>query len=373
MRPSPLSLNPTEFARQLGALYPVIQAPMAGGITTPALVAAVSRAGALGSLAGGMLAPAALRKHIADIRALGCQDFSVNLFVLDEPQAPAPVVSAALRRLDAHYAALGVPATVPERFCESTELQLNVLIETPVPLASFAFGLLHRTQVAELHRVGTRVVGTATTVAEAVAWADAGADAVCAQGFEAGGHRGGFVANLGHEQLGTLALVPLIRAAVGIPVIAAGGIMNGAGIAACLALGASAAQLGTAFLCCEEAGTHPLWKRKLLEEPALETGLTVAFSGRPARGLRNRFMDEMAPFAGDIPPYPIQNALTAPLRARAGQVGDTDHMSLWAGQAHALVRSAPAARIVQQLVAEAGAAAKAVADACAWAGPPQGG
>jgi len=368
MRPAPLSLNPSEFARQLGALYPVIQAPMAGGITTPELVAAVSRAGALGSLAGGMLAPAVLRKTLAAIRALGCQDFSVNLFVLDEPQAAAPALHAALKHLEPHFAALGVPAAVPERFCESTELQLQVLIETPVPLASFAFGLLDPARVADLHRVGTRVVGTATTVAEAVAWADAGADAVCAQGLEAGGHRGGFVANLSHEQLGTLALVPQIRAAVGIPVIAAGGIMNGAGIAACLALGASAAQLGTAFLCCDEAGTHPLWKRKLLEEPALETGLTVAFSGRPARGLRNRFMNDMAPFAGEIPPYPIQNALTAPLRARAAQLGDADHMSLWAGQAHALVRSAPAARIVQQLVAEAGATARAMADTCAWAG-----
>lgn len=368
MRPAPLSLNPSEFARQLGLMVPVIQAPMAGGITTPELVAAVSRAGALGSLAGGMLAPAVLREHIAAIRALGCRDFSVNLFVIDEPQAPAPAVRAALQRLDSHFTALGVTAKVPERFCESTDLQLDVLLETPVPLASFAFGLLDRAQVAELHRVGTRVVGTATTVAEAVAWADVGADAVCAQGLEAGGHRGGFVANLGHEQLGTLALVPLIRAAVGVPVIAAGGIMNGAGIAAVLALGASAAQLGTAFLCCDEAGTHPLWKRKLLEEPALETCLTVAFSGRPARGLRNRFMDEMAPFAGEIPPYPIQNALTAPLRARAGQVGDADHMSLWAGQAHAQVRSAPAAQIVRQLAAEASAAAKAVADTCAaWA------
>jgi len=153
-------------------------------------------------------------------------------------------------------------------------------------------------------------------------------------------------------------------------VIAAGGIMSGAGIAACLALGASAAQLGTAFLCCDEAGTHPLWKRKLQEEPRLETCLTVAFSGRPARGLRNRFMERMAPFAAEIPPYPIQNALTAPLRARAGQAGDADHMSLWAGQAHAQVRSGPAAQIVQQLVAEAGTAAQALAGACAWALPP---
>ncbi|HET7866210.1 MAG TPA: nitronate monooxygenase, partial [Burkholderiaceae bacterium] len=146
---------------------------------------------------------------------------------------------------------------------------------------------------------------------------------------------------------------------------------TGAGIAACLALGASAAQLGTAFLCCNEAGTHPLWKRRLLEEPALETALTVAFSGRPARGLRNRFMDEMAAYAAELPPYPIQNALTGPLRARAGQIGDAERMSMWAGQAHALVRSGPAAQIVQQLVSETGAAARGLAGACAWASPPQ--
>lgn len=373
MQPAPLSLNPADFARQLGVSYPVIQAPMAGGITTPDLVAAVTHAGALGSLAGALLAPEALRKTIADVRTLGCQQFSVNLFVLDPPQPSAAALQAAQQRLAPHYAALGGPPPLPKRFCESTDLQLEVLIETAVPVASFAFGLLDRARVAELHRVGTRVVGTATTVAEAVAWADAGADAVCAQGLEAGGHRGGFADKLGDEQLGTLALVPQIRAAVGVPVIAAGGIMNGAGIAACLALGASAVQLGTAFLCCHEAGTHPLWRHKLLEEPSRETALTAAFSGRPARGLRNRFMDEMAAFAAELPAYPIQNALTGPLRARAGQAGDAERMSMWAGQAHALVRSAPAAQIVQQLVAETDAAVRGLAGACAWAGPPQGG
>jgi nitronate monooxygenase len=364
---SALSANPSELARQLGGRLPLIQAPMAGGITTPELVAAVSRTGALGSLAGALLAPPLLRKTIEAVRALDCHHFAVNLFVLDPPQVDRPALEAALQRLQPRYAALGLTAAVPEKFCESTEAQLEVLLEMRVPLASFAFGLLDRARVAELRRAGTRVVGTATTVAEAVAWADAGADAVCAQGVEAGGHRGGFAGNLDHEQMGTLALLPQVKAALGIPVIAAGGIMDGAGIAACLALGAGAVQLGTAFLCCDEAGTHPAWKRKLLEDRHCETALTVAYSGRPARGLRTPFMDELAPFAGEIPPYPIQNALTGPLRARAAQLGNTDCMSLWAGQAHARVRQAPAAQIVRELVEETAAAARAMAGACAWA------
>ena len=348
----PLDLNPSEFARQLGGLYPIIQAPMAGGITTPALVAAVSRAGALGSLACGMLAPQAMREKIAEIRALGCQDFSVNLFVLDDVPVDDAVVAAALKRLAPFYAAAGLAPVLPKSWAQSTQAQLEVALELRVPVVSFTFDLVDRDVIKALHARGTRVIGTATTLDEALAWEEAGADAVCAQGIEAGGHRGGFSRNLGQEQLGCMALLAQVCVAVGIPVIAAGGIMDGGGIAACLALGATAVQLGTAFLCADEAGTHPLWRQQLLHHRACETALTVAFSGRPARGLRNRFIDELALYASEIPPYPVQNALTAPLRAQAALKGDWEGMSLWAGQAHALIRSASAAEIIRQLVAQ---------------------
>ena len=278
MRPSPLSSHPTEFARQLGATHPVIQAPMAGGITTPELVAAVSRAGALGSLAGGMLAPETLRKHITAIRSLGCQHFSVNLFVLDEPQPSAEAVRAALQRLAPHYAALGVQATAPERVCESTELQLDVLIETSVPIASFAFGLLDRARVADLHRVGTRVVGTAKPPSMRQWPGPMPVRTQCAPralrpaGTAAGSWPTSAASNWARWRWCRRSGPRWVSRSS-----AAGGIMNGAGIAACLALGASAAQLGTAFLCCDE-GRHP---------PAVEAQAAgrAGAGNRPHRGL----------------------------------------------------------------------------------------
>lgn len=369
MSPPFFSLNPTEFAKQLGGLYPIIQAPMAGGITTPALVAAVARAGALGSLACGMLTPKAMREKIAEIRALGCQNFSVNLFVLDEVQADEVVLAAALKRLEPFYSRFGLTSVHPKSYAESTQAHLEVALELRVPVVSFTFDMVDREVIKELHAQGTRVIGTATTVDEAVAWEDAGADAICAQGFEAGGHRGGFSCNIGQEQLGCIALIPRVRSEIGIPIIAAGGIMDGSGIAACLALGATAVQLGTAFLCADEAGTHPVWKQQLLNNASCETALTVAFSGRPARGLRNRFMDELALHADDIPPYPIQNALTAPLRTQAALKGDYDYMSLWAGQAHSLIRFVSADEIIRQLVAETSNFVGNINRIYAWSNP----
>jgi len=220
-------------------------------------------------------------------------------------------------------------------------------------VASFTFGVLTRAQIDALHAAGTYVLGTAKTVAEARAWADAGADGVCAQGHEAGGHHGNFLADIEASSIGTLALVATTLAAVDLPVIAAGGIMDGRGVAAALVLGASAVQMGTAFLLAEEATNGPVWQAAVRDAPDDATRLTRAFSGRYARGIENRFMRELRDDEGDVPAYPVQNRLTQPLRAAAGKAQNPDMMSLWAGQAVTLAKPGKAGEMIRQWWAEA--------------------
>lgn len=333
--------------------HPIIQAPMAGGATTPELVAAVSRAGGLGSLAGVMLPPDKLREEIRKIRALTDRPFGVNLFVLKPVTVAQAELEAAMERLQPIRAELGLPpGKAPAKFSEDFEAQLEVLLEEKPPVVSFHFDLLPASQVERLHQAGCKVIGTATNVAEALAWQEAGADYICAQGAEAGGHRGTFIGPFEHAMTGTLALLPQVVAAVKVSVIAAGGIMDGRGIAAALLLGASAVQMGTAFLTCPEAGIHPLYKEALLHTQGDPTVVTRTFSGRPARGLRNAFIERMQPYEALVPPYPIQNALTAEIRQAAARAGRLEFMSLWAGQAASLCRSLPAAMLVETLVRE---------------------
>jgi nitronate monooxygenase len=212
-----------------------------------------------------------------------------------------------------------------------------------------------------LRAAGCLVVGTATTVAEARAWQARGADAVCAQGFEAGGHRGHFMAELDASLVGTLALVATIRAAVDLPVIAAGGIMDGQGVAAVLALGAAAAQMGTAFLLADETAISGAWRGALEHAPEEATRLTRAFTGRHARGLENRFMRETRAIESDVPAYPVQNRLTQPLRAAAARAGDADLLSLWAGQGVTLAGPGRSGDLVQRWWDEAKAASRRLA------------
>jgi nitronate monooxygenase len=219
-------------------------------------------------------------------------------------------------------------------------------------VASFTFGILSAAQVARLHTAGCLVVGTATTVAEARAWAAVGADAVCASGMEAGGHRGTFLGDFTSSLVGTLALVPQCVDALNIPVIAAGGIMDGRGIAAAMALGAQAVQMGTAFLVCPESGIGPAYRQALAQAKDTDTRLTRIFSGRPARGIVNAMMETMAQDEANVPPYPVQNALTGPLRRAAAAQGRASHLSLWAGQGVAASRPLPAAQLVATLVRE---------------------
>lgn len=338
---------------------PIIQAPMLGA-TTEAIAIAVSRAGGLGSLAGAGSSPAALTKSIAAIRAATDAPFAVNLFVLEPANPDAAIVQAAMDLLQPWREKFGLPAqSIPNQWAEPFLPQFAALVEAAPPAASFTFGCLTQEQVAALKNRGTFVIGTATTVAEARVWQEAGADAICAQGIEAGGHRGTFLKSVAESSIGTMALVQTIRAAVNLPVIAAGGITTGAGIAAALALGASAVQIGTAYLLSDEAITNAPWRGAIGNADDDPTRLTRAFSGRTARGIDNEFMRAMRPVEENIAPYPVQNALTQELRATATKAGSADAISLWAGQAVKLARKGAADAITQELWREAQQALRA--------------
>ncbi|KVW34227.1 NAD(P)H-dependent flavin oxidoreductase [Burkholderia ubonensis] len=340
----------TPFAERFGLRLPLVQAPMVGA-TTPAMVAAASNAGALGSLGGGAFAPERLADEVAQIRAATDRPFAVNLFVLPELVPDAATIARALAAIDPLNAALGLPPGVaPARFAPDFRAQLDMLVSLRVPVASFTFGVLDAADVARLKAAGTYVIGTATHVAEGLAWQAAGADALSAQGAEAGGHRGTFIGVADDALIGTLALVPQLVDATGLPVLAAGGIMDGRGIAAALALGAQAAQLGTAFLTCAESAIAADWKARLLASTDTSTQVTRAITGRHARGLRNTLMARLGERPGDVAPYPVQNALTQPLRQAAARANDGDYLSLWAGQGAPLARRRGDALTTSQLI-----------------------
>ncbi|AVO49202.1 nitronate monooxygenase [Melaminivora suipulveris] len=332
---------------------PIIQGPMTGS-DTPQLAAAVSAAGGLGMLGCGMRAPAAMAEAAAAVRVATDRPFGMNLFVLQTPTPDPDLVRAAMGRMAPLHAELGLPPPeTPARWCEDFDAQFEALIAARPAVASFTFGILSRAQVQRIQgEAGSFVIGTATTVAEARAWADVGADAVCASGMEGGGHRGSFLDLSAASQIGTLALVPACVDALTIPVIAAGGIMDGRGIAAVQALGAAAAQLGTAFLACPESAIVPAQRAAMANAQATDTRITRVFSGRPARGIVNTMMERLTPEEASIPPYPIQNALAGPVRRAAAAQGRSDHLALWAGQGVAAARAVPAAELVATLARE---------------------
>ena len=346
---------------RLRIALPIIQGPMAGS-DTPALAAAVSGAGGLGMLGCGMRSPDAMAEAAAEVRRHTNQPFGMNLFVQPTPSPDAAAVEAAIARLAPLYAEFGLVPTVPAQWCENFEAQFEALLTARPTVASFTFGLIDAAQVDQLHAVGTTVIGTATTLNEALAWAAVGADAVCASGMEAGGHRGTFLGDFTASMVGTLALVPQCVDALKIPVIAAGAIMDGRGIAAALALGAQAVQMGTAFLACPESAIGPAYREALNTAQATDTRITRAYSGRPARGIVNTMMERLeadATDAASIPVYPIQNALTGALRRASAQAGRADYLSLWAGQGVGAVRPLPAAALMALLAQEWRTAANA--------------
>jgi len=333
--------------------HPIIQGPTAGAGNTPAEIAAVSNAGALGSLAGSLLALDVLRTQVAQIRALTDRPFCLNFFAQGVPQPVAAEVTRSVELMKPIWSSLGwSELPMPAKWCEDFAAQFELLLELKPAVASFTFGILSIEQIERLHAAGIYVIGTITHVDEALAWQSRGADAVIASGVEAGGHRGTFIGAQTAATMGVEELVPAVVKAVNIPVIAAGGIMDGADIKRMLGLGAQAVQMGTAFLVSDESAVHPAYKQRLLTAGNHPTRLTRAFSGRYARGLVNRFMNELEAVEPQLPAYPIQNALTGAIRAEAAKRNETELMSLWCGTGVARARPMPAAQLVATLLSE---------------------
>jgi nitronate monooxygenase len=322
---------------------------MAGGGDTPALVAAVCNAGGLGFIGAAYLTPDQIHAAAAAVRALTPRPFGINLFA-PVPATDIGATTHAMDRVRPFYAEMGLtPPALPFPASPALETQLRAALECGAAAFSFTFGLLSQAELRAL-KATMFVIGTATTVAEAVTLERTGVDAVIAQGSEAGGHRGSFAVSFERGMVGGLALVPQVVDAVNLPVIASGGIMDGRGIAAALALGAAGVQLGTAFLVCEEAGVSPAYQDAIISAREDETRLTRAFSGRPARGIVNRFMEGVEAGDGDgVLPFPHQNALTRPLRQAAAKAGRADMLSLWAGQGVRLARLGTAADLMARL------------------------
>lgn len=319
-------------------LPPIWMAPMAGEASSAALVAAVSAGGGFGQLGAAYLAPARIVEIAADIRARTDRPFGINLFCPQPWLRDDAALDAYLARLAPWHTELGLPApTRPERYEEDFEAQLEATIAAKPAVISFVMGDPGATRVAALKAQGFKVVGTATQVAEGLVLQASGVDAVVAQGYEGGGHRGGFLGAPEGALIGTMALVPQLVDALDIPVLAAGGIADARSVAAAQALGASGVTVGTAFLLVDECPLSPAYREALLQARDADSTLTRAFSGRLARGLANRVTRELEGVA--LPDFPQPNAASRPMRQAAAKAGRADFISLWAGQALPLNRA----------------------------------
>uniref|UniRef100_A0AAU3H0J0 Probable nitronate monooxygenase n=1 Tax=Streptomyces sp. NBC_01401 TaxID=2903854 RepID=A0AAU3H0J0_9ACTN len=351
-----MSLALTDLCR-----YPIVQAPMAGGVSRPELAAAVADAGGIGFLAAGYRTADGMYDETEQLRRMTSGPFGVNLFMPQPLLADTGAVEVYRHQLAGEAAwyetPLGEPDTAGD---DGYEAKVAILLENPVPVVSFTFGCPTRETLDAFAAAGTLTVVTVTSAQEARDAERAGAGAVCVQGTEAGGHQsthrddpeGGLTGT------GLLALLAEVREAVRLPVVAAGGLMRGSQITAVLAAGADAAQLGTAFLPCPESGAHPLHKQALTDPLFTTTALTRAFSGRPARGLVNRFVREHGAYAPAA--YPQVHQVTSGLRRAAARTGDAQGMALWAGQGHRMARELPAGELVALLAAEMDAARAAM-------------
>jgi nitronate monooxygenase len=345
-------MSANALLKRLGIEHPVILSPLSGGPSTPELAAAVSNAGGLGSLGAAYLTPAQILEDIQRTRALTKRPINVNLFAGGFPPPPpgldpAPMVSI----LSEVHAALGLPPpTVPAFPRDPFAEQFEAVLEARPEVFSYIFGVPAPDQVAALRARGIAILGTATTVEEGRILIETGVDAIVVQGGGAGGHRGTFAGPFETAMVPTAQLVRQLAPLA--PVIAAGGIMDGRDIRMMLDLGAAAAQLGTAFLPCPESGAAEAYKQAVLSATGDTTVVTRAFSGRPARGLKNEFSTRLEAREDAILPYPLQNALTRPMRTAAAKLGRAGFLSLWAGQGVARCRAMPAGALVAQLVQE---------------------
>jgi len=348
--------NENRLTAKLGIDYPVIQGPL-GGLSSQTLTVAVSNFGGLGSFGAHGLAPQAIKEVIAEIRSLTSKPFAMNLWVSMEDEGAQTSDENAFNRslapLAAHIAALGASRPTfkpysPARF----EDQARVLIDAKVPVFSFIFGIPPREVLEECRAKNIVTIGTATTPEEGAVLQEAGMDAIVASGFEAGGHRGSFLRSAEDSLTGTLSLVPQITDKVKVPVIAAGGIADARGVIAALALGAEGVQMGTVFLACEESGANLLHRQTLREKKAGHTALTKGFTGRLARGIHNRLLQELNQDATAILPYPLQRSLVRNLAIPAEAAGRSDLLPLWAGQSANLSTCTDVSSFLTSLVEE---------------------
>jgi nitronate monooxygenase len=354
----------TPFSRSLGLTVPIIQAPMAGGTSSQELVAAVAAAGALGSFGFAYTQPDEMKKQSAWVRGRTDRPFGINLFVAPQPGPIEPVVqAAALAMLAPWYAEMGLPAPGPAKppYAPDLQAQLAAVAEIVPAVFTVHLGELEEKWIREFKTRGIKIGASATCVAEAARVAALGFDFVIAQGGEAGGHRGTYLRDPHDALTGTLALTRLVARAVPIPVVAAGGIMDGAGIAAVLALSAQGAQLGTAFIPCPESGAPEVHKQAILAAREDDTRITAKFSGKAARGIANRFLREAETKHLPQIAFPAQNNLTVKLRAASAKAGKPDFYALWAGQAAPLARALTAGELVARLKGEAIAAIRDLA------------
>jgi nitronate monooxygenase len=341
---------------RLGLQYPIIQGPL-GGLSSQRLTAAVSNYGGLGSFGAHGLKPEAIRNVIREIKALTPKPFAINLWVSMEDEGAFTSTEEAFGRslapltkhIDSVVAAKpSYRPYEPIRF----EDQVQVLLDEGISAFSFIYGIPSKQILDEFRRNGTALIGTATTVDEAIALEQAGVDVIAASGFEAGGHRGSFLQPSEDSLTGTMALVPQVVDAVELPVVAAGGIGDARGIVAALALGAEGVQMGTAFLACEESGASALHRNALRNGQAKQTALTRGFTGRLARGIKNRLLDELNQKDIEILPYPLQRALVRHLSIPAEKAGRSEFLPLWAGQSANLSRCSDVRALLDTLVQE---------------------
>lgn len=346
----------------LGIEHAIIQAPMAGA-STPALAAAISNAGGLGSLGCALQTPDAFRAEFLATRDATNRPVHVNFFAHGEPEPDAEKEAQATRLLAPFYKEMNIGAVPPAKATHFpfNSAMLEAVLEVRPQIVSFHFGLPDDTFIHAIKEAGIVLLSSATSVREAVDLEARGVDAVIAQGWEAGGHRGTYLSSLEGARAGTMSLVPQVVDAVSVPVIAAGGIADGRGIAAAFALGASGVQMGTAFLTCGEAGIPQIHKDILMAAKDDDTRLTKAFSGRPARGIVNRYIEEMAPHENELPDFPLVNTMTGPLRKASAAQGKGDFMALWSGQSVGLNRDMPATELFTTLLAETKAAFRSYA------------
>jgi nitronate monooxygenase len=346
----------TPLCDLLGIEHPIIQAPMAGGPTTPELVSAVGEAGALGCFGHTFTDADVMRQDAAAVRARTNRPFGLNLFTTPIPAEPPveaqrPAIEAL--RVELQRRSLAVPERVPPPYGPNFARQIEAVFEIRPAVFTTHLGDLPTETLVRLRDLGVRIGAGATSVREARLLEGLGVDFLIAQGAEAGGHRGTFLGDPQHAMTGTLALVRQVVRAVRVPVVAAGGIMDGAGLAAVLALGAQAAQLGTAFVVCMESGATTTHKKAIASMDGDNTTVTRAFTGKPARAVRNQLTDAAEREGWPVLPFPIQGKLTAPLRIASDQASSPDHIAAWSGQAGSLARPLPAVELVRLLVEEA--------------------